>query len=151
MRLIITVGIILLFYNSNGKTNDNLQLVGLWQCTTYDILVSTYIQNNSVSANLLKFPCSHKIKLPLKDHLDIHNPDPNKRGRSMYNVQILSNLQYSNNGKWINGKVYVPATGQNYHATLTLNTPTQIQIRGYIGFEFIGKTLIFNKINKEIK
>lgn len=148
MKIIVFIFFSLISEILNAQEVKNTALVGTWKCSTYDITVRTYIEGETVCANLLSFPCSHKIKKPLADHFDIHNPKKELRSRRMLNIMVLSKLVYEGNNKWIDGDVYVPATGQFYNATLILNTPTQLQIRGFIGFEFIGKSLIFNKINK---
>lgn len=124
----------------------NQELVGVWQCNDYDIRVDVFSENNEINARLLSFPCTHKVKMSLKDHKDVRNPDKTLRDRSLLNIPILFGLKPENDYKWSNGNVYVPTTGQTLRASLVRMTGNQVKITGFIGFEFIGKTLIFNRV-----
>lgn len=140
--------LLLMILSNFSRTPEsvNQQLVGVWQCNAHDIRVNVFLENNEINARLLSFPCSHKVKLPLKDHKDIHNPDKNLRQRSLLNIPILSGLKYETDSKWSNGSVYLPTTGQSLKATIVKINSNQVEIRGYLGFEFIGKSLTFNRV-----
>jgi uncharacterized protein (DUF2147 family) len=60
------------------------------------------------------------------------------------NSIILYGLKYSSSNKWNGGLIYDLTTGKTYSASVTLSNNT-IVVRGYWGFEFIGKSLIFKK------
>jgi uncharacterized protein (DUF2147 family) len=124
----------------------NKLLVGTWKCTTYDVTVYAFENGGKVYANLLSFPCSHKPKMPLSAHKDEHNPNKALRTRNMLGIQVLSNLVFEGKNKWVNGTVYVPATGQTFSVYIKLLSTNQIIIHGFIGFEFFGKSLLFNKV-----
>lgn len=145
MKVLFLILIILSNFSHTPKS-ANEQLVGVWQCYSYDIRVNVFLENNEINARLLSFPCSHKVKMPLKDHKDIHNPDRSLRERSLLNIFILSGLKYETDNKWSNGSVYLPMTGQSLKATIIKISDHQVEIRGFLGFEFIGKSLTFNRV-----
>ena len=141
MKLLLNlIFMTLLNFGHTPKVN-NQQLVGKWQCSSYDIRVDVFSENNEINARLLSFPCWHKIKMSLSEHKDIHNPDKALRDRSLLNILILYGLKYETEGKWSNGSVYLPSTGQTLRASIIRISDNQVEIRGFLGFEFIGKSL----------
>jgi uncharacterized protein (DUF2147 family) len=83
----------------------------------------------------------------MEKHFDTKNPNSKLRTRSYLDVVVLTDLMFENNNKWDEGKIYNPVTGKTYSASLKLISKNQIEVIGYIGFEFIGESIFFNKIN----
>jgi uncharacterized protein (DUF2147 family) len=140
--------ILLLIFSVETYCQQSLDqnLVGTWKCTTYDVTVQTYFKDNKLCGNLITFPCNHKVKKMLYDHFDIENPDKLLRTRRLLNLPILWNLQFSEQNKWKEGKVYMPSFGKTISANLEIISLNQISIHGYLGIPFFGKSLIFNKL-----
>ena len=42
--------------------------------------------------------------------------------------------------QWTGGTILDPANGKEYQCTLTLDETSQLNVRGFIGFSFIGRT-----------
>ena len=42
--------------------------------------------------------------------------------------------------QWIGGTILDPANGKEYQCTLTLEGDSELNVRGFIGFSFIGRT-----------
>ena len=42
--------------------------------------------------------------------------------------------------QWTGGTILDPANGKEYQCTLTLDGTSQLNVRGFIGFSFIGRT-----------
>jgi len=42
--------------------------------------------------------------------------------------------------QWTGGTILDPANGKEYQCTLTLNGTSELNVRGFIGFSFIGRT-----------
>lgn len=52
---------------------------------------------------------------------------------------ILKGL--TNHGEeWTGGTILDPANGKEYSCTLSLNGPSELNVRGFIGFSFLGRT-----------
>ena len=47
--------------------------------------------------------------------------------------------------KWTGGTILDPANGKEYQCTLTLDGASQLNVRGFIGFSFIGRTQRWNR------
>ena len=78
---------------------------------------------------------------PLKD---LENPDKALRGRPILGMNLLSDYTFS--GKRWEGKIYDPETGSVYSSRVKLKDGL-LEMRGYIGTPFLGKTKKFKPIS----
>jgi uncharacterized protein (DUF2147 family) len=72
-------------------------------------------------------------------HLDIYNPDPEKRNRSLCGLEIGSGFVPRSPLEAGNGTLYDPKSGKTYHGQIKLDG-TKLELRGYIGFPLFGET-----------
>jgi uncharacterized protein (DUF2147 family) len=47
--------------------------------------------------------------------------------------------------KWSGGTILDPANGKEYQCTLTLDGALELNVRGFIGFSFIGRTQLWKR------
>ena len=47
--------------------------------------------------------------------------------------------------QWTGGTILDPANGKEYQCTLTLEGDSELNVRGFIGFSFIGRTQRWNR------
>ncbi len=88
------------------------------------------------------------LKEPLdngKPRLDTQNPDPKLRSRQLVGLVNLKNFVSTGKNIWEEGEIYDPKTGKTYSCKITMVNPTQLNIRGFIGFSLIGRTTVFTK------
>ena len=76
-------------------------------------------------------------KAPSK--LDIYNPDPSKRSRSLCGLQIGSGFLMHSASEAREGTLYDPKSGKTYHGQIKLDGG-KLNLRGYLGFPFFGET-----------
>lgn len=74
-----------------------------------------------------------------KQRLDVNNPDPVKRNRSLADVMILEDFIYEN-GIWAKGRIYDPKNGKTYSCTIKLQSDKEMIIRGYVGISLFGRS-----------
>ncbi|HPC86431.1 MAG TPA: DUF2147 domain-containing protein [Smithellaceae bacterium] len=79
--------------------------------------------------------------------LDVNNPDPAKRGRSLADVLILENFIYED-GEWSRGKIYDPKNGKTYSCVIRLKGENEIVIRGYVGISLFGRSETWTRAGK---
>lgn len=72
--------------------------------------------------------------------VDVNNPDEALRERPIMNLELLSDYEFAK-GRW-RGKIYDPQSGNVYSSTMWLEDG-QLQMRGYIGVAFLGRTQTF--------
>ncbi len=80
-----------------------------------------------------------------KPRLDKENPDAKLKTRPLLGLMNLKNFVSSGKGTWEDGEVYDPKNGKTYSCKMTLVSPTQLDVRGFIGISIIGRTSKFTK------
>jgi uncharacterized protein (DUF2147 family) len=94
------------------------------------------------------------LKKPLgangKPAIDSKNPDPNLRGRPLLGRPLLSGFEHSSNDAnlWVSGRIYDPGDGRTYSCKLTVIDAETLNVRGYVGFSFLGKTQTWTRVDK---
>ncbi len=127
------------------RTDPHIPLTGIWNCDSYSISIRVYTEDTKVNASLLSFPCHHKIKKPLSEHYDKKNPEASLRSRSWLHMPILTDLTFSQDNSWTNGKVYIPPLGLYANATIFLINDTTLQVKLYKGIQLLGTSMVFKK------
>ncbi len=85
-------------------------------------------------------PCEEKDGLAGHPKMDLHNPDPALRGRTLLGLPLLEGFRYTGDHTWDGGRIYNPEDGRKYRCKLWLDGENQLKVRGYIGFSLLGKT-----------
>jgi uncharacterized protein (DUF2147 family) len=76
---------------------------------------------------------------------DINNPEASLRTRPLKGLENLRGFQYAGDGKWENGNVYDPKTGNDYSCEMTLVNPNTLEVRGFIGISLFGRTDVWKR------
>lgn len=75
-----------------------------------------------------------------KPAMDKENPDPKLKQRPLMGLSLLKGLKYSG-GMWKGGEIYDPKTGKTYSCEIKLKSDSLLEVKGYIGFSFVGRTV----------
>jgi len=59
---------------------------------------------------------------------------------------VIINGLTKDGSEWNEAKILDPKTGKEYKCTISLEEPTKLKVRGYIGFSFIGRTQYWYKV-----
>lgn len=86
--------------------------------------------------------------LPLNDNRNI---DPKLRSRPLCGLRILSELKRESDTVWGDGSVYDPESGKTYSVEITLQSPTVLAVRGYVGTRVIGRTVLWTRPTKNLQ
>jgi len=81
-----------------------------------------------------------------KTILDSKNSDPILQKRPIMGLTILENLSFKN-GTWEGGKIYDPESGKTYSCELKIKDKEILEVKGYLGFSWVGKTVEWSKPN----
>jgi uncharacterized protein (DUF2147 family) len=82
---------------------------------------------------------------PNKEGLDIHNPDPARRNRSLCGVVFMTGFKPAEANAWEDGTLYDPETGKTYSGTLAMQPDGMLRLRGYIGTPLLGRNTIWSR------
>lgn len=77
---------------------------------------------------------------------DVKNPDVRLKNREIIGLVILNDLIYDGESSWEKGTIYDPREGKTYSCKLTLKTSDQLNVRGFVGVSFFGRTETWTKI-----
>jgi uncharacterized protein (DUF2147 family) len=77
--------------------------------------------------------------------LDVKNPDPNRRSRSLCGLVFLSGFKSAGANAWEDGTVYDPDSGNTYHATMKLQADGTLSLHGYIGISLFGASEVWTR------
>ena len=86
------------------------------------------------------YPANDAKGMAGKEKVDRENPDPAKRKDPVHGLVILRSFVYSGGGMWDSGRIYDPKNGKDYKCKMSLKSPDALDVRGFVGFSFIGRT-----------
>ena len=112
-------------------------VVGFWHTKEGKAKVEIYKQDNMYYGKIvwLKEPNENG-----KPKVDKENSDKNLRSKPLIGLLILKNFVYDEDNVWNDGEIYDPKNGKTYSCKMTLVSPNQLDIRGYIGISLFGRT-----------
>ena len=84
---------------------------------------------------------------PLRDK---NNPQPERRTRPICGLPILGELQPLPEGGFDGGWVYDPKVGKAYDVAIELVAPDKLQVTGYKGVRFLGKSFLWTRADGDL-
>ncbi len=69
--------------------------------------------------------------------VDDQNPEPSLQNRPIMGLEILKNFVFDED-EWNSGTIYDPDNGKTYKCTMKKGSDTVLNIRGYIGKQWMG-------------
>lgn len=63
-----------------------------------------------------------------------------RKGQKLVGMEILYNLEKDGDNEWEDGNIYDPAKGKEYSCEIKLVSADKLEVRGYIGFSFVGRS-----------
>jgi uncharacterized protein (DUF2147 family) len=87
-----------------------------------------------------------KPESPNPQGLDLKNPDPAQRNRSLCGLAFMSGFKPTTPpGSWEDGRIYDAESGDTYHATLQLRADGTLSLHGYIGIPLFGASEVWTR------
>ena len=91
------------------------------------------------------YPEDSRDGIPGTQKLDHNNPQKDLRSVPVLGLQIVHDFTYSGENVWKDGKIYDPKKGKTYSGKMTLVSPNQLNLRGFIGISLIGRTSLWTR------
>lgn len=116
----------------------NADVVGEWYNAEKDAIITLFEDETTISGKItwMKFPNDENGN-PKTDPL---NPDEELRARARMGMVMMRGFAHIEGRVWDNGKLYDPKKGKTYSGMVTLTDENTLDLRGYIGFSFIGRS-----------
>jgi uncharacterized protein (DUF2147 family) len=142
---IILLVIFFFTFNSFAQTNQEAdKIIGLWQTGSGKGRVQITKYGNKFSGKIVWLRDPNDAKGNPK--LDSKNPDLNRQKNTTIGITNLLGFTYEGNSEYDNGTVYDPENGKTYKCIMTLENINSLNVRGYIGFSFIGRTDVWTRV-----
>lgn len=120
-------------------------VLGLWNTEERDARIEIYKCGMKYCGKIVwlrdpTYPAGSKEGTPGMPVLDHNNPEPKLRNTPLIGLSILLDFVFAGDNSWNNGRIYDSDNGKTYRGTLTLVSPNQLDVRGFIGISLIGGT-----------
>jgi uncharacterized protein (DUF2147 family) len=130
-----------LIFASPRLLADSSSVTGLWK--NEDASFEVYEENGKLSAKIVG------LREPLApdggEKTDVRNPDASKHSRPIIGLVFMTGFTPAGPGKWENGTIYDPKSGNTYSCDMELQGANTLKVRGYIGISLIGRTEIWKR------
>ena len=135
-KTILTIALVVTSIFTFAQTNADI--VGEWYNAEKDAVITLFEDGKTVSGKItwMKSP-NNEDGTPKTDPL---NPDEKLRSRARMGMVMMSGFAYDEDNVWDDGELYDPKKGKTYSGMMTLKDKNTIDLRGYIGFSFIGRS-----------
>ena len=133
--------IIILLFASFGFplfSQINADVLGEWLNAEKDAVITLFEENETVSGKItwMEYPNDYNGN----PKIDPLNPVEKLRSRARMGMVMMSGFAYDEDNVWDNGELYDPKKGKTYSGMMTLKDANTLDLRGYIGFSFIGRS-----------
>lgn len=140
--LIFTLFLLLFFTSFLVKAQSGNAILGLWYNTEKTAKVEILKKGSDFIGKIVWLKDPNPGGKPA---VDKDNPDTKLKSRPLMGLNLLEGLEYSS-GMWEDGTIYDPKTGKTYSCQVTLKSPEVLEVKGYIGFSLIGRTVEWTKV-----
>jgi uncharacterized protein (DUF2147 family) len=125
-------------------------ILGLWNTEKREAMIKIYNCSSKYCGKIVwlnepNYSADSKEGTPGAPILDHNNPNPELRMNPLIGSQILFDIVYAGENVWEKGKIYDSDNGKIYNSKMTLISPDQLNMRGFIGISFIGGSTIWTR------
>lgn len=134
--------LLMLCFGMQAKAQSENAILGLWYNTEKTAQVEIIKSGSEYLGKIVWLidPAPNG-----KPALDNQNSEPKLRSRPLMGLPILQGLKYSG-GMWKDGKIYDPISGKTYSCELNLKSDKILEVKGFLGFSFVGRTVEWTRI-----
>lgn len=141
----IAISIVLLISSLNTANSQEKAdaIIGKWYTTEKDMVTEIFKKNSKYYGKIIWMQePNDKNGNPKRD---INNPNENLRDRTIVGIMFIKNFSYDGDNKYLDGVIYNFRDGNDYNAVLTLKDINTLEVRGYLVFYWLGKTVIWTR------
>ena len=141
ISLISTLLLLFLFTSVQVKAQSENAILGVWYNTEKTAKVEILKKGSAFIGKIVWLKDPNPGGKPA---VDKDNPDAKLKSRPLMGLNLLEGLKFDS-GMWEDGTIYDPKTGKTYSCQLTLKSKDVLEVKGYIGFSLIGRTVEWTK------
>jgi uncharacterized protein (DUF2147 family) len=149
-KIVLTATILFQMLMATAYAAGTDDILGVWNNQEKDAKIEIQKCGDKYCGKIVwlkvpNYPDGSDEGVPGTQKVDHNNPDLNLRRSPVIGLQIVHDFSYAGENKWTDGKVYDPKSGRTYSGKLTLVSPTQLNLRGFIGISLIGRTAVWTR------
>jgi len=133
--------LIFLFASILVKAQSESSILGVWYNTEKTAKVEILKKGSAFIGKIVWLKDPNPGGKPA---VDKDNPDAKLKSRPLMGLNLLEGLKFDS-GMWEDGTIYDPKTGKTYSCQVTLKSKDVLEVKGYIGFSLIGRTVEWTK------
>ncbi len=145
MKKTLFLLVVILVLSATGFAAGSDDILGVWNNQEKDAKIEIQKCGEKYCGRIVwmkepNYPEGSTEGTPNTPRTDHHNPRPELRPTPLLGLQIVNDFVYAGGNRWIDGTVYDPKNGKTYQGKLTLVSPNQLDLRGFIGIPLLGRT-----------
>lgn len=134
-----------IFLQSFSYTSHNPDaILGVWANGTGKGHIKIYKEKGKYFGKIVWLKSPNGVDGKIR--LDVKNQDESMRTKPLIGAIMLRDFEYDEDGEWNGGKIYNPEDGKEYKAYMKIKDSKTLTVRGYIGFSWIGKTDVWQRV-----
>jgi uncharacterized protein (DUF2147 family) len=136
--------LIFLFASILVKAQSESSILGVWYNTEKTAQVEILKKGSEFIGKIVWLKDPNPGGKPA---VDKDNPNPKLKSRPLMGLNLLEGLKFSS-GMWEDGTIYDPKSGKTYSCQVKLKSSDVLEVKGYIGFSLIGRTVEWTKAKR---
>ncbi|MFA8450213.1 MAG: DUF2147 domain-containing protein [Bacteroidales bacterium] len=144
---IVCLLLLMIISNNSFSQSGNVKeddVVGIWLNQEKDAKIQIYRDGDIFNGKLL---WGDKNGHRASDSKDKNNPNSKLRDRILKGIVLLKNFKFKDN-TWSGGTIYDPKNGKTYKCVIKKDSDVKLEIRGYVGFSWLGKTTYWMRVEE---
>lgn len=148
-RIFITIMSLILISISAAAVNPD-DILGVWLNQDKDGKIEIYKCGDKYCGKIVwmsqpDYPPGSKDGIPGTPRRDHKNSNPELRQRPIQDLVFMRDFSFSGDNVWKGGEVYDPKSGHTYHGKITMISPHELKLRGYVGISLFGRTDVWTR------
>jgi uncharacterized protein (DUF2147 family) len=133
-----------------ASASDGDSILGIWNNEEKDGRIEIYHCGDRYCGKIVwakepNYPEGSKEGPPGTPRLDHNNPKPALRETPIMGLVIMRDFSFAGENTWRGGTVYDPKNGGTYRGKITLVSPDEMKLRGYLGIPLFGRTTTWTR------
>ena len=135
-KITATLVFTILFLFAFAQTNADV--IGEWYNAEKDAVITIFEEDNALSGKITWM--LHPNDEDGNPKTDPLNPDESLKSRPRMGMVMMHGFAYDKDNVWDDGTLYDPKKGKTYSGMITLKDANTLDLRGYVGFSFLGRS-----------
>ena len=134
----IIFSVFCVFISIASLAQSSNAIEGVWLVESQDAHIKIFKSGNEYVGEIIwmRDPIDSETGKP---QLDKNNHEPALKTRKVMGMRLMKGLTYDD-GEWVDGSIYDANNGKTYSCKVTSINENTIELTGYVGFTWLGRT-----------